>query len=52
LKPKVGDLVTDSQNRIGVVVEIFKSELGNYYSVLIEGEVHHLSEEDIKQKNG
>ena len=46
-KFKKGDLVSDHRQRIGVVLSSFVSEFGNFYNVLIDGEVFVLSEEDL-----
>jgi len=50
-KFKKGDLVSDHRQRIGVVLSSFVSEFGNFYNVLIDGEVFVLSEEDLVKRD-
>ena len=45
---KPGQLVVDARGRVGVILNLFKSKIGSYYNVLIEGEVFTLPEEDLE----
>ena len=47
----IGQIVTDARGRIGVIVSFFKTKFGNYYNVLIEGEISSLPEEDLEPKH-
>ena len=46
-KFKDGDIVSDNQQRVGVIMGSFVSEFGNFYNVLIDGEIVIIPEEDL-----
>jgi hypothetical protein len=49
-KFSTGQIVVDVRGRIGIILSLFKTKVGSYYNVLIEGEVFTLPEEDLEPK--
>lgn len=48
---KPGDIILDSRGRFGVILSCYSTVIGNFYNVLIKGEIFSLSEEEIKLKS-
>lgn len=44
-------IVKDSLGRTGIVLEIFKTDFGIFYSVLIDGIIHEIPEEELSLKD-
>jgi len=46
----IDQIVVDVRGRIGIILSFFKTKVGSYYNVLIDGEVFTLPEEDLEPK--
>lgn len=51
MKFKEGDLVYDSAGRVCVIVASFKSLVGIFYNVLLDGNIMSLAEEELTKKD-